>query len=40
VGAGKARRVRDNNSDSIIINSSLKRIKFRELIVYIKVNYI
>jgi len=38
VKAGRARGVRDSNSDSITINSSLEKIKSRELITYIKVN--
>jgi len=40
IGAGKARGVRDSNGNGIIINSSLKRTRFRELIIYIKVNYV
>jgi len=39
-GAGRARGVRDSNSNSITINSSLKRTRFREFITYIKVSYI
>jgi len=40
IRAGKAGGAGDSNSDSIIINNSLKRTKFKELITYIKVNYV
>ena len=40
IGAGGARGVGDSDSNGIIINSSLERIKSRELIVYIKVSCI
>jgi len=38
--AGRARGARDGNGDGITINSFLKRTKSRELITYIRVNYI
>ena len=37
-GAGRVRGVRDSDGDGIIINSFLERIKFRELIMYIRVS--
>jgi len=40
VRAGKVRGVGDGNSDSITINSSLKRTRSGELIMYIRVNCI
>jgi len=40
VRAGGAKGVGDSNSDSITINSFLKRTRSRELIAYIKVSYI
>ena len=40
VKAGKAKGVGDNNGNNIIINSSLKRTKSRELIAHIRVNCI
>ena len=40
VGVYGAKGVRDSNSNSITINSSLKRTRFRELIIYIKVSYV
>ena len=40
IKAGRAKGVGDSNNNSIIINSSLKRTKFKELVMYIKVNYI
>jgi len=38
VGVGRVGGVGDGDSDGIIINGSLKRIRFRELIVYIRVS--
>jgi len=38
VRVSKAGRVKDSDGNSITINSSLKRIRSRELITYIKVN--
>jgi len=40
IKAGKAKGVGDNNSNNITINSSLKRIRFKELITYIRVSYV
>jgi len=38
VGVGGVRGVGDSDGDSITINGSLERIRFKELIVYIRVN--
>ena len=40
VGVGKVKGVRDSDSNSITINSSLERTRSRELIAHIRVNYI
>jgi len=40
VGVGGAGGVEDNNGNGIIINSSLKRTRFKKLITYIRVNYV
>jgi len=40
VKVGKAKGVRDSNSNGIIINSFLKRTKSKELIIYIRVSYV
>jgi len=40
IGIGRAKGVKDSNNNSITINGSLKRTKSKELIMYIKVNYV
>ena len=40
VRAGGAGGAGDNDSNNIIINSFLERIRFRELITYIRVSYV
>jgi len=40
VKAGRARGVGDGNNNGIIINNSLERTKFKELIMYIRVSYV
>jgi len=40
VKAGRAKGVGDSNNNGITINSSPERIRFKELIIYIRVNYV